>query len=295
MNLRWLKVFFVLVFSSFFFTGCTNILRKEPKAGLQVITNDVSTSVFVNGQYLDKTPLIKKDLKPGEYYIELKPDDSDLAQYETSINLRGGLLTVVTFKPGNTPEQSGGVIYEMEALKDTSKTAVEFVSIPDGAIVEIPGKDKALAPVTVEDLAPGELSYKVLLPSYESQEHTINVVAGYHMLVTVKLAKQATTIAPTSIPTPSKTVTKTPVASNSAGASTSAQGNFVTIKSTNLFIDGEEVLRVRKEPSVTSEQIGLVKVAQKYPVLGDLQDGWFKIKLDNGSEGWISGAYGEIQ
>lgn len=105
------------------------------------------------------------------------------------IRLRPGLLTVVTWKLAQRPELSGGVIYEMEPISSKNKSEVSFVTIPDGAIVSLQGKEKEFSPVIITDVNPDHNEFEVSLPSYESQKHTINVVPGYRMLVNVKLAK----------------------------------------------------------------------------------------------------------
>jgi hypothetical protein len=113
---------------------------------------------------------------------------------------------------------SGGVIYEMEKLSDSSKSEVSFVSTPEAAIVTLEGKDKEFSPVVFTDVQPGNRSFEVTLPSYETQSHTINVQPGYRMLVRIKLAKlQAVTekeitasMSATPVPTPVATPSATP-------------------------------------------------------------------------------------
>lgn len=296
MDMLTLKIFKVLVVVVCIFglSGCTtDIFQKPLKSGLQIVTEGSKASVFVNSQYLDKTPLVKKDFKPGEYYIEIKPDDEQLAPYETSVTLRGGFITVLIWKFGITPQQSGGVTYEMEQLADANKTEVEFNSIPDGAFLEISGTDKNFTPAVLDQFKPGILEYKLSLPSYETQEHSIDLIAGYRAIVTAKLAKIPQEGIATPAPTTKPSTAVIPTGAENSTATASAK--FVKIKSTKLFIDGNEVLRARSGPSVTSEQVGLVKVGNKYPLLGEPTDGWLQIKLDNGAAAFVSGAYGEME
>lgn len=277
-----------------FLSGCSVSLpnfSKEPTAGLQVVTGAIPSTVFLNGQYLDKTPLIKKNLRPAEYTIEIRPDDANLVPYQTSLKLAPSLLTVITWKPGETPEQSGGVIYEMEPLAIKNTTEVSFTSIPDGAIVELADFPKDFTPVVFKDVPAGEQAFTISLPSYLSQEHTINVVPGYRMLVTVKLAKQAS-FSPSPSPTQAnQATTATPSASPST-ATASARPAHVTILPTNYFVNGQEVLRVRNLPSVSADQVGLVAVGRSYQLLEGSESGWLQIQIGSGS-GWISEAYTE--
>ncbi len=276
----------IAVVTSVSLSACTPIFEKEAQAGIQIGTGQIESVVFINGQYLDKTPLVRKNLKPGEYIIEIKPTDENLAPYQTSVTLRQELLTVITWNPAKTPEQSGGVIYEMEPLPVKDATEVSFSTVPDGAILQLLDKPKEIAPYTFKDIPPGEREYSVSLPSYEQQKHTINIVPGYRMLISLKLAKQSSTLL-----TPSVTISPSPTASDSATASSSAT---ITILKTNLFVDGIEVLRVRDAPNVSGTEVGLAKVGSKYPFLNEKKDGWFKIEIAS-SSGWISGTYANLQ
>ncbi|PIR61992.1 MAG: hypothetical protein COY81_03750 [Candidatus Pacebacteria bacterium CG_4_10_14_0_8_um_filter_43_12] len=170
------------------FSGC-QLLDYKAKSGLQVITDDVPSSVFLDGQYLNTTPLIEKEVQPGQYTLRIEPNNQSLLPYETNITLHKGLLTVVTWKPGTKEELSGGVMYEMEPLKNRLQTAVSVVSTPAGAIVSLEGKDKDFTPALYSDVQPGNRAFEITLPSYETQSHTINVQKGYRMLIQVKLAK----------------------------------------------------------------------------------------------------------
>lgn len=223
-------LFFVLFITGFLFSGCQQILEYKSKSGLQVITDDVPSSVFLNGQHLDSTPLIEKTLKPGEYQLKIVPNDPTLTAYETAIILRKGLLTVVTWKPAARPEMSGGVIYEMEELKDTTKAEVSFVSIPEGAIVSLENKEKDFSPVVYTDVAPGNRSFEVTLPSYETQNHTINVQPGYRMLVRIKLAKLQPTDEPKPVPTLAATESATPAQTETAASSTSLSTSSAALR-----------------------------------------------------------------
>lgn len=211
MKLRLLSLAF-LIFASTLLAAC-NPFESKTKAGLQVITNSIPSTVFLNGQYLEKTPLIERSLKPGDYTLKIQPDDPTLVPQETTVTLRKGLLTVVTWKPGKRPETSGGVIYEMEPLKAKNDAEVSFVTIPDGAIVSLQGRNKEFAPAIMTKVEPGSKEFEVTLPSYETQRHTLNVVSGYRMIVKIKLAKLETE--DSGVP-PTSTTSASPVATSSA-------------------------------------------------------------------------------
>jgi hypothetical protein len=247
--------------------------------------------VYLDGELLDKTPYISKTMKPGEYLIQIQPEETKLVPYSTKITLRSGILTVVTWKPGATPETSGGVIYEAEKLRSGKGTQLSFVTIPDGGIIQINGQNRGFAPHTFEDLLPGEHEYQVTLPSFETQQHSIHLQEGYRMYITLKLAKQAsndTTQLP--LDDSSSVSTPKPAATSSAQVKQSA---VVRVLPTGFKRNGKEGLRVRKEPNSLSPEIDFVMVGDTLPLLETNTQGWHKVQLEGGV-GWVSGSFTEV-
>lgn len=285
------------------FSGCS--LLPVKKAGLQVLTTDVSSSVFVDGQYVDKTPYIGKEFKPGTYTVKIQPDNPKLVPHETTVKLEPGLLTVITWNPGEKPETSGGVIYELEKLPSKKQTELSIFSLPDAAIVSIDQQQKEFTPISLPAIDPGNHEIEITLPSYQTQKHTISTVQGHRLKITVKLAKEAPKTTktteqvpqPPSIPNPeSATQSAVPISTKSAVpvrqpvlgvATTSAQ---VTIEPTGFFVDGKEVLKVRSEPTSTGSELGYAPVGSTYPYLDESKNGWLKISF-NQAVGWVSGQY----
>lgn len=284
----------LLLFCLFLLSGC-NVLTRRDKTGLQVMTNDVPSTVFINDQFIEKTPIIDKTLSPGEYELRIVPDDESLVPYETIIVLRKGLLTVVTWKPGKTTDTSGGVIYEMEPLKNKDASEISFITKPEGVILTLDGGEKQFSPKIYTDLQPGNHTFEATLPSYETQNHTINVVKGYRMIVKITLSKSYNKNFPSpgpdmKIATESATIT----ASNSATASTSTNlSKGAKILSTNYFIDNKEVLKVRQKPDSSSPEIGTVEVGTIYQIVEE-DDEWLNISMTARTRGWISKRYAEI-
>lgn len=302
--------------------GC-NPLDYKAKAGLQVITGDISASLFLDGQYLEKTPYIGKDIKPGTYTLRIQPDNQQLQPYEVSVTLQKGLLTVVTWRPGERPELSGGVIYEMEKLPNKGQAELAVVSIPDGAIISLQGREKEFAPTTIAEVEPGQKEFEVSLPSYETQRHTINVVDGYRIKITVKLAKnevievtqegltasENASASATALSTIASSSARTTGGATAAGrqASISAQAastapsvagastanGKITIQPTNYFENEQEVLKVRDAASSNGTVIGTAPVGSSYAYLNETFGGWYKIQFGK-VEGWVSGQYAKL-
>lgn len=294
----WLLTLVILI-SSLLLSGCSipNFWKKT--AGLQVLTPDVPASLFLDGQYLEKTPFIRKDLAPQSYTLKIVPDDANLAEYQTNITLNAGTLSVVTWKPGKRPETSGGVTFELEKLPG-KETQLSLITIPDRALASIDGGSSDFAPLIVENITPGDHTFSVSMPSYESQEHKIQAIEGYRLNATVKLAQLDSSSSSGNRPTPtlspfqtasgSGTAAATQSAGTRVGTGSAAVGTQVTINSTNFFQDGKEVLRVRDEASAEGHEVGIVEVGNSYPYLGEIKDGWYKIMFE-GKAAWVSGSY----
>ncbi len=315
MKIQKLILFFIAIITSIFlFTGCQNPLQRTQEAGLQVITEGENSSVFINDQYANKTPFIDKSLKPGEYTVKLIPDNQDLAEYETTVTLNSGLLTVINWKFGNTLETSGGVIYEMEKSATGKGTELSLISIPDGAVVKIDNGQQKFAPVLMENISPGAHTFQVSLPSYNEQKHSLNIVEGYRLNVTVKLAKQKNsftakdtkqndeqqeatqeadttnqqeeeneTNTPTPIPSPQEQPSPTPITSNNK-----LEPPYITVAET-----GTGWLRVRSRPGLGGEEVAKIHVGDSFPYL-ESDQGWYKIEYEIGKEGWISNGYANL-
>jgi uncharacterized protein YgiM (DUF1202 family) len=279
----------ILIFSSLIFSACNPLLNKS-KSGLQVITNDIKASLFLNDEYLDKTPYINKQIKPGIYTLKIQPDDEKYVPYETSITLNQGLLTVVTWKSGETAETSGGVFYEMEKLMDKNQTEISFKTIPDNTIIKFDNQDQEFTPLVISDMTEGDHEFEITLPSYVTQHHSINAVKGHRINVTVVLAKSSQTIDSNE---PTVVSDSAEVVKNSLDEAEEKQEiEVVKIKSTNYFNNGIEVLRVRQTPESTGAELGFVESGKEYPLL-DKQNNWYKIKFDS-KQGYIKSTYAEI-
>lgn len=288
-------------------TGCTNPLAKKAHSGIQVITGETPASVFINGQYLNKTPLVEKSLQPGIYTIKLEPDNADLVPYETTVTLYAGTLTVLTWKPGLRPELSSGVLLEMQKTPDDT-TSVEVVTIPENAITTIDGK-KEFSPITLTTLQEGTHELQLNLPSYETQKHTISVQKGFHLKISAKLAKltdelsgepvatatadmsvEATASAKATVQ-PSASPTPTPVpTSKLAALSTATASGHIKIMKTGFYHENQEVLRVRDFPGSSGKEVGFAPVGSIYPYLGQQKNSWYFIDF-SGKQGWVNGQY----
>ncbi len=308
----------VLITVSAIASGC-GIEQKRQRAGLQITTVAASAAAYLNGTYLNRTPLIEKNLRPGTYTVRLVAEDTALAPYEDQITLHAGTLSTLTWKPASRTELSSSIIYQLEPQNENqpfwkhwftnepSKTTGELkiVSLPDNAIVNLTElADRQFAPFVFTDLPAGKIDYSVFLPSYETHQHTLDIKAGFRTTAIIKLAKNP----PQSGETESAQVeTQTQVlgaqASESAkieledrDATLSAQPGekAVLILATGFRENGEEVLRVRSQPDKAAPIIGAVQVGKRLPYAGETVAGWYRVYLAK-QPGWVNQLYAQLE
>lgn len=311
----WKKLIIVLV-AGIGLSGCS-LLEKKNVAGLQVMTNEAISSLFLDGQYLDKTPYINKTIQPGTYTLKIQPDSNQLVAYETQITLRRGTLTVVTWKPGPTSAESGGIVYDLEPISG-KRGEISFLTIPDNAIITFDQGEQQFSPLVIRDIEPGHHQLEISLPAYEKQQHTLNVIGGYRINVSAQLARNSQSDqaqiknGEQTDPSPTKertdlllnTTNTSSISGQMLSATQSARFNpqlatqsgqtgqeNVVIKSTNFFYQNQEALKVRSNPNGSSQIVGYATVGKSYPYLGLQQAGWLKIQLDVNTTGWVSQDY----
>ena len=226
----------LLVFALAIFFYLSDPLQKKSRAGLQIEYVSGSAAVFLNDDFLGKAPLVEHQLKSGEYMLKIDPDEEGLSNFTVPIFLEKGTLTIVVYNPGNNPKNSSSTIFELRKRKD-GQTAVSFETYPENALVSFDQQEANFSPLTIEGVTSGAHHFLVNLPSYEAQDHSFQVLAGYETKITVNLAKNLHLITPT--PTvdqqTSQTIQsklenteltkQTDVASNGAVASDSAQSD----------------------------------------------------------------------
>ncbi len=253
------------------------INRMRPtSAGIQIETTP-SAIVFINGEQVGKTPY-ENTQETGEITIKLVPDsfEEPLAPYETKVELVSGVKTVVIRDFGSMDEQSGGAIVSFEKTVGGS-AALAVVSDPDSAEVLIDGQTRGFTPYLTDSIVPGEHTLKVVMPGYLERELNVRLEEGYKLIAVFDLA-----VGPNAQP-------QNQEASPPEKSKEESKVQKVEILSTPVGF-----LRVRKEASTSSEEVGRVDPGKEYVLLEeDEEAGWYKIEYEEGSEGWISSRYAE--
>ncbi len=291
-----LAVLSTVLFSSILLSGCS--FKKAP-AALQITTNPIS-NVFIDGKPLGKTPFSDSTLKEGEVNVKLIPEStSPLSSWEGKVKLNSGVLTIIDRDFGSSDSNSSGQILSLEKVKDNSTSQLSVVTEPDNVLVKVDGETKGLTPLSLDKITPSDHEIILSKDNYSEKRIKARTVAGYRLVVSVKLAQATVEVTPTptvtpSGPTPKATVTPktskvTPAPTSSSTSkvspTTSPTGNlgFVTIKANSVGF-----LRVRNAPSGTEiAKITPIDPEKQYPLLEE-KTGWYKITYEEGKDGWVS-------
>lgn len=301
---RWLTIGVVVLLTVVGITasGC-GIDQKRQRAGLLITTVDATAAAYLNDTYLNKTPLIEKDLKPGTFTVRLVADDTSLVPFEDQVTLTAGTLTTLTWKPATSAELASSVLYQLEPLEETgpfwkkwlpsdSEEAtgeLKVISVPDSAIIRLDEQDdRQFAPFVFSPLPAGQINLSVFLPSYETHQHTLDIQPGYRTTAVFKLAKNPPdTVVESEPASPSAT---SPTASISATASERS----VVIQKTGYFENNVEVLRVRASPDASAITIGMAPVGVRLPYRDAQQTGWYGVRFGD-TPGWVSQTYAVLE
>lgn len=274
---------FVVLFSIFFFSGCT---LKKPPSALQIDTTP-SANVLIEGKLSGKTPYQASDLKAGEVTVKLIPESSTqaLVSWEGKVKLNTGVLTLIQQEFASAEEKMAGQILTLEKIKDEKSAALSVVSNPDGAMVSVDGEARGFTPLLLDKVGVGDHQILISKDGFGERLIKAKTVLSYKLIINAKLAQAETpssatpSATPTLAVTPKTTVAPKPTVTGKAGETT------VKIKDTPTGF-----LRVRKGPSTAEAEIAKVNPGETYTLLEE-KSGWYKISLADGTEGWISSSY----
>jgi hypothetical protein len=171
--------------------------------------------------------------------------------------------------------------------KNGNNGEVSVETEPNGAIVYLDNDEKGVSPLLMQDVLKGDHEISVFLPGFFRRTTKINVDAGNRTSVRFSLAIDATAKNIDQL-RKQKEDAKQKEASESAKAvqeKTNASAKMVTIQTTPTGF-----LRVRQDPSTTSDEVARVKPDEKYELVEET-DGWYKIKLSDGKVGWVSSEF----
>jgi hypothetical protein len=259
------------------------LLDSRNATGQLKIASSPQTSIFIDNMAVGNTPY-EKEAKPGEYLIKLIPDGnaSDTASWQGKVMVNRNSLTYVNRELGSTDVNSAGEIFLMTKMDKPGKSGQHGELLvetePSGAIVYLDNDEKGIGTLTIQDVLKGEHELSVFLPGFFRRTQKINIEGGYRLNATVKLAMDQS----------QQNKSNQEEEKESSESAKTDSKTMVTIKDTPLGY-----LRVRDEGNLNASESGRVKPGEEYEFIEENDDGWYKIKLDEGKEGWVSSVYAE--
>lgn len=276
---------------------------QKKNAALKITTNS-KAQIYLNNEQLGETPFESKELKADTYQVKLVPESQEMSEWETSVVLHSGITTVIMYNFSQNRQNASGAILTLEPL--TSKDAIELavVSLPDSASVKLDDQPKGFTPLQVKNISSGDHTLLLSAPGYQQYQIQIKTPTGYKLTVEVQLAQESlepeasTPSAEEETPADNKsdkekdkteaTVDLSPP--KSASPSATLEKPYVEILDTPTGW-----LRVRSEPTTAKDnEIAKLDPGDTYPFLEVNDTGWYKILLEDKTEGWISGAYAKL-
>ncbi|MEK9143862.1 MAG: PEGA domain-containing protein [Patescibacteria group bacterium] len=262
----------------------------SPKQGMLKVASSPTASVFLDNKHIGRTPVETK-VDAGSFIIRLVPETTTqtLASWQGNIIISPDILTYVS---ATLAESEFAIAVDTLSLeKITSKFAeVAVTTNPDGATVALDGGTKGISPLSIPNITAGDHTLTITSLGFLARSLKIKTTAGYKLNAIVKLALSGETPQEASPSSPAKQdLAPQGTPTKAAGAATDPAKPFVTIKDTP-DVRKNNGLNVRMEPSKNATVAAQVQPGEKFSI-EDEKTGWYQIKYDAKSLGWISGQY----
>lgn len=263
-----LLIFFILVF----------VINRRPEKGALQVTSSPASEVYLNDKHIGKTPicLCQGDnmVDVGEYTIKLVPTSGNFEPFQNKISVTKKILTVVDRSFAQTALAQASII-TLKEIEDKKQAQISVVSFPTGADVYLDSNLVGKSPITLKNVTESDHEIKVTKAGYKEKAVRIRALLGYRLDSIVYLG-----VDPSVVGEEEETSTASAVL---------ISGQKVIIEETPTGF-----LRVRERPSTSSSEVGRVNPGDELDLL-DEENGWYKIKLTDGKEGWVSGQYAKKQ
>lgn len=250
-----------LLFLRFASQSLLSALGYQQKAGIR-ITSVPSSTVFLNGVEMGQTLYLDEALKAGKYQVKLEADQSS---WQGVVELVEGKVTLVNRELGGSEASSSG-----EVLVLNEGQGVVVTSNPSESEVEIDGKLAGQTPLSVYDLLPGDHTFILSHEGFLKRSIRAKLPERMSLQINVDLALSELELG----------AFKPPVIISQ---------EKLLVKSTPLGF-----LRVRDKPSLAGKEVAQVLSGESIIMLEDLNS-WYKIKLTDATEGYVSAVYVEKQ
>lgn len=231
----------------------------KPVSGISILSQPSDALVYLDGLEVGKTPYENKDLDVKEYVVKIEKEG---AFWQGKVNLFPGTVSVINRDLAKDAMSQAGEILTLSRGK-----GLTIVSNPPDATVEIDGKAFGNTPVTV-NIEKGERTILLSHTNYFKRSIRANLPDDYNLTVAVDLALSEADL--TAITTP-----------------TLKQSPEVLVKNTPTGF-----LRVRDKPNLNGKEIAQAKPGETLVLLEE-QGAWDRIRLPDGTEGFVSSSYVE--
>jgi hypothetical protein len=156
-------------------------------------------------------------------------------------------------------------------LDDKKEIELLVISMPDKANVFLDGNPVGTTPLLLKQISESDHDLRLTLDGYKDKTLKIKTALGYKLSSLVFLGVN-------------------PDLSNNQAASIAAP--LVASSSASILVLDTPTgfLRVRKDNSILSAEIDQVRPGDSLELIGEKGD-WFKVRLIDGKEGWISSSY----
>lgn len=231
----------------------------KDKSGISIQSTPDNATVFIDNKEAGKTPFEDRNLAVKDITVKI---DKDGASWLGNVKLIAQTVTVINRDLASDAASSAGEILTLDKGQ-----GITLISNPSDAEVEIDGKNSGKTPISI-NLDIGEHTILVTHPNYLNRSIKATLPKDFNLTVSVDLALSAADLTAISAPVISQT-------------------SEVIVKKTPTGF-----LRVRDKGSLTGKEIAQVKIGDKLVLLEELGS-WDRVKLADGTEGFVSSAYVE--
>ena len=263
----------ILIVTAFFLSAVLVVNRDGGKGALQA-TSIPESQVFLNGEYVGKTPLCLCDLpqllRVGDHNIKLVPLKDGLKTFEQKITIYKGVLTVVDRTFDAQASISSGSVITLSQIDEKDNSQLLVISFPNKAQVILDSNPTGTTPLLLKEITSSDHEIKIIKDGYKEKIIKVKTISGKRLEATVALGIKAD-------------ITKEENKTSSPSASSITPKVLILDTPTGF-------LRVRVSDSVSADQVATVNPGDKLDLISE-KDEWFEVRLSSGSTGWISATY----
>ncbi len=244
-----------------------NFFPRQPlgPAGVQVFSKPEGSQVFLNGELVGVTPYQNQGLAPGGVKLTI---GTGSASFGKVVKLTPKVFTIVNRELVDNPFLQAG-----ETLTLEPGSGLMVLSTPGEAEVEVDDQKIGKTPAKIEKVPAGEHKVVVSKENYVPRSVQVQIHSGFQLILDITLASTQENLAKTLGPT-------------------YATGKTTFLPKVKILSTPTGFLRVRDHPSFGGAEISKVSPQDEFPLLEE-KASWFKIRLDDDREGWISSQYAE--